>query len=383
MQDAGLLHGPDGPDGADGAELRGARRQARVDLVRWLLDDGSTVGDLQEAVAQRRLVLLPLERALQVEGARVAPREVARRTGFTLDQLDQLRETLGLPLLDPDSAALSPIDVEAFTQAGLAVEAGLPFDGVLEINAVLATSMPGLAAALRHLATSTLVTSDDERLAALELASSARDLLPLLMPVLEYALRAHLEQQVVTDYVDTGLDREEGSPHSVGFADLVGFTRLSEVEQPRAVGALNERLAALARGALTGRARLVKTIGDAVMLTAPTPGELVPVLLDLLDAVAAADDLPALHAGVAHGPVLQRRGDLFGRPVNRASRLTDRAAAGGLVCDDVTAQALGEAPGLVVEDLEPVELKGLAGPQPLFAVRRSPTTATGSSEADR
>ena len=78
--------------------------------------------------------------------------------------------------------------------------------------------------------------------------------------------------------------------------------------------------------------RLVKTIGDAAMLTAPEPGELLDVVLDL---VAAADgegeDFPQLRAGVASGEALSRAGDWYGRPVNLASRITAIARPGSVL----------------------------------------------------
>ena len=72
--------------------------------------------------------------------------------------------------------------------------------------------------------------------------------------------------------------------------------------------------------------RLIKTIGDAAMLTSLEPEPLLDAALDLLDAAEAeGDDFPQLRAGIAIGPALARAGDWFGRPVNLASRITSVA----------------------------------------------------------
>ena len=58
---------------------------------------------------------------------------------------------------------------------------------------------------------------------------------------------------------------------AVCFADLVGFTRLGEEVAPEELGHLAARLEALAADAAEPPVKLVKTIGDAAMLTAPEP----------------------------------------------------------------------------------------------------------------
>ena len=78
--------------------------------------------------------------------------------------------------------------------------------------------------------------------------------------------------------------------------------------------------------------RLIKTIGDAAMLTSLEPEPLLDAALTLLDAAEAeAEDFPQLRAGIAIGPALSRAGDWFGRPVNLASRITQIARPGSLL----------------------------------------------------
>src|SRR5205085_1315694 len=77
--------------------------------------------------------------------------------------------------------------------------------------------------------------------------------------------------------------------------------------------------------------RLVKTIGDAAMFVSREPAPLVEVALSLVEAVERAE-MPALRAGVAWGPALQRAGDFYGNTVNLASRVTGIARAGSVLC---------------------------------------------------
>jgi adenylate cyclase len=85
---------------------------------------------------------------------------------------------------------------------------------------------------------------------------------------------------------------------------------------------------------------VIKTVGDEVMFTAsdaPTGAE---IALRISERVAAIEALPDVRVGIAHGPVLARLGDIYGEPVNIASRLTSVARPGSVVVDRELAQAL-------------------------------------------
>jgi adenylate cyclase len=116
--------------------------------------------------------------------------------------------------------------------------------------------------------------------------------------------------------------------------------------------------------------RLVKTIGDAVMLVSTETGPLVAAALDLVAAAAAeGDDFPILRAGIATGPTLPQSGDFYGRSVNLASRVTGIARPGSVLVDTPTREAAGE------EDFEysfagERRLKGIDARTKLFRVRR-------------
>ncbi|MEE6168571.1 MULTISPECIES: adenylate/guanylate cyclase domain-containing protein [unclassified Mycolicibacterium] len=126
---------------------------------------------------------------------------------------------------------------------------------------------------------------------------------------------------------------------TVAFIDLAGYSILTEICGDHEAAQLAARLADLAQAALRPGVRLVKTIGDAVMLTADTPTQMLATLTDLADAVAAEDGFLALRAGIHHGPVIARGGDVFGHTVNIAARITALAGAGHAVITDPIAAA--------------------------------------------
>src|SRR5207302_1690220 len=111
-------------------------------------------------------------------------------------------------------------------------------------------------------------------------------------------------------------------PHSFLFADLVGFAALAELHGDEAAADVATRLAAeAARLAEVHGARLVKSLGDAVMVHSRCPVQAVRLGLRLHAALAAVPGFPPMHAGVHTGGAIERGGDWFGATVNLAARV--------------------------------------------------------------
>jgi class 3 adenylate cyclase len=89
----------------------------------------------------------------------------------------------------------------------------------------------------------------------------------------------------------------------------------------------------------------------------------------MVEAIPAAG-LPPAHVGVAAGPVIQQGGDFYGRTVNLASRISDRAA-GGQVLVSPHVRELTSAPDVSFTSLGAMQLKGLTGAVELFEARRA------------
>jgi len=154
---------------------------------------------------------------------------------------------------------------------------------------------------------------------------------------------------------------------TVAFVDLAGYSVLTEICGDHEAALLAAKLADLAQAALRPGVRLVKTIGDAVMLTADTPTQMLSTLTDLADAVAAEDGFLALRAGIHYGPVIARGGDVFGHTVNIAARITALAGAGHAVLTDTIVEAATRQ-GLSTTAIGAQPLRNITTPVPLYTL---------------
>jgi adenylate cyclase len=212
-----------------------------------------------------------------------------------------------------------------------------------------------------------------ERDLGLAYADVARQLTPELGPMLEYILHTHLTQQIRNDVVSRAeLVAGRSAPGSrqvtVAFADLVGYTRLGTQIETAELGAVARRLARLASDVAEPPVRLVKTLGDGVMLVSADTNALVRAVLELIDAtVAEGEEFPDLRAGVAAGPALSRGGDWYGHTVNLAARITGVARAGSVVATRDTRVAAGDE--FDWSFIGERHMKGIGKPVRLFRVR--------------
>ena len=123
----------------------------------------------------------------------------------------------------------------------------------------------------------------------------------------------------------------EVEPPAIAFVDLTGFTRLTHEHGDEFGADLAIRLGEVAAAAVQHHGgRVVKLLGDGVLIRFAGLAEAIAGVLDLLDALPAAG-LPNGHAGLVSGPIVARDGDVFGRTVNLAARLSDTAPDGQLL----------------------------------------------------
>lgn len=152
---------------------------------------------------------------------------------------------------------------------------------------------------------------------------------------------------------------------AVAFADLAGFTALTEAHGDEDAADVAEAFYAMARACLTGDARLVKPIGDAVLLVGSDAFATVSTLQRLGAAVDRRPEFPGLRAGLHFGPVVERDGDVFGSTVNVAARVAAHARSGQTLCTAALRDALGAAcPSCTSLGL--VKLKNVLEPLELF-----------------
>src|SRR5690606_12920349 len=169
---------------------------------------------------------------------------------------------------------------------------------------------------------------------------------------------------------------------SVGFADMVAFTRLTAAMDYTELAGFVQRFESAARDVITAEGgRVVKTIGDAVLFVADDAVTGARIATGLARGTAVEGPVPVeVRVSVVWGRVLSRFGDVFGPPVNLAARLSAAAEPGTVLTDLATAEMLRGEPGLAVLEQEPTELVGL-GPVTPFRVERRSSTAARSSSA--
>lgn len=329
--------------------VEGEAREARRQLLEQLAGEGCSLEELRGAVAAGRLTLLPVERALAGEGPRYTVGEIAAKSGVDPEVLQRFSSALGVPYGDPDERRRTEADLEAARRVKAFLDAGLPEDGLLQVARTIGMGTARIAEANRELIVRTLIRpGDTERDVALRFVAAADYMLPLVGPTIEYALQAHLLEQIRQDVIGaTNLASGEvgGAVNlTVCFADLVEFTRLGEEIAAEELGMVAGRLEEMATAVAEPPVRLVKMIGDEVMLVSAQPEAMVAAALALIHAAEEeGQQFPWLRAGIASGLTLPQSGDYYGRPVNLASRITSVARPGSVVLDEATKDAVGEA----------------------------------------
>lgn len=151
------------------------------------------------------------------------------------------------------------------------------------------------------------------------------------------------------------------------FADLAGYTALTEAHGDSDAASIALRFAALARALVSDEVELVKTIGDAVMLTAANPTVGVEAALALRSAIERETKFPAVRIGLQHGPALECERDYYGAAVNVASRVAGVATAGHILATAEVA-ALAKSPHARFEPVGTARLKNVGEPVRVFEV---------------
>ncbi len=282
-----------------------------------------------------------IEALLLGEAPSLTREDVAARTGVPLQVSQDIWAAMGFAEVPPGERAFTTRDVAALQTAASLLELGVIDSDVLLVMAramgqELSRLAEGQVDVFRAMSGGMSVGD-----ALQAVAASAGDVLPKLDALVLFVWRRQFAAAVQRSVAAV---REGGLPVlAVGFLDLVGFTKSSREWD---AGTLErtlehfERDTSLRVGAVGGR--VVKTLGDGVLFTTDTVDHAVSVALDTVAAHAADPDVPAVRGGIAAGPVLLRLGDVFGEPVNIASRLSDEARPGSVLVDREAHAALGD-----------------------------------------
>ena len=158
-----------------------------------------------------------------------------------------------------------------------------------------------------------------------------------------------------------------------GFVDLAGFTALTEAHGDAEAVALLDRFRVIATEALGPDDRLVKTIGDAVMLVFPGPDAAIVATTRLFTELADTD-LPVARAGLHHGSAIEHNGDYLGASVNLTARIAGQARGAQVLATTEVAET-ARRHGVTVVDLGCFELRNMAERVQLFQIEVCPAAA--------
>jgi adenylate cyclase len=167
------------------------------------------------------------------------------------------------------------------------------------------------------------------------------------------------------------------------FADIAGFTALTEAHGDEEAVKLVEELSEGVEAELPAiQGEYVKTIGDALMLRIPAPGDAVLLALRIANDLLSAHGAPTVRVGLHHGPAVERKGDYFGASVNLAARVSALASGGEVLLTGQTAALAPDLEGVLYESRGRQTLRNVAEPLEIFAALRVGEAAGGRLPVD-
>jgi adenylate cyclase len=302
--------------------------------------------------------------------------EAVADTGLEPALIARILTTLGLPAGAVDR--ITDSDIELLRYAAAVLAAGLPLIAFLQLVRVYGQALAQIADAevrLFHMYVhEPLMRQGVPGLQmAEEMQGLAGELLPLTSPMMDLVhkrLLAHFVDQDVIGHMEADLDPGErlALGHlrvAIAFADLAGYTRMTEEFGDEHAVDIVDRFVSNVENTLPDDARIVKTIGDEVMVVGSDPAALVDwaVGFQFLHATR-----PMPRIGMHFGEVLYRDGDYYGREVNQAARVSARSGAGEVLVTRDVVEAAG--PNLEFEHIGEVRLKGFSEATELFLARQ-------------
>jgi adenylate cyclase len=287
-----------------------------------------------------------LERAILGEAPTLDAAQVAELAGVDSELSRRLWRALGFPA-HAGEMAFTRADADA-----LALVEDVVAEGALDLDTVVSLTR-GVGQTMARLAdweVGTLVHRVEEIEAGEDAQGSRRAAARLLVDrvntpfeqLLVYAWRRHLAAAVAR--VEALGDHTEDLHTvdvTVGFADIVSFTALANRLDDVGIGDLVEVFESRCADIVAAHGgRVIKSIGDSVLFIHEDAVAAVDTAEGIIDSVGRDKRLPDVRLGLATGSIVTRMGDVFGRPVNLAARLTAVARKNRVIIDDATAALL-------------------------------------------
>jgi adenylate cyclase len=344
--------------------------QAR--LVARMRERGHSLADIRTAIEDGRLAFGNVADLFGGQELVYSRDDMVLDTGLDAQLIERLMLTLGLR----SSRGFSEDDLELLRYLAAVLDAGLPLEAMLQLTRVYAHAIAQIADAevrLVHLYVHEPLMRSGGPASAMaeELVELAGDLLPLASPMLDQMHRkllSHFIEQDIVGHMEAELEPEEGKVGrmrvAVAFADLAGYTRLTEEAGELHALDVVERFADSVVATLPDEARVIKTIGDEVMIVGSDPAALAEWAVGF-QSLQGEPPLPRI--AVHYGYALYRDGDYYGREVNIAARVVARAGGGEVLVTRPIVEAVGAE--LAFERIAEVRLKGFKAATEIFLAR--------------
>jgi adenylate cyclase len=276
--------------------------------------------------------------------------ELSAATGVDLEKARRLWRALGFPE-HGGAVAFTRSDAEALSTLVGLVDSGLiDFDLAVHLTRAVGQTMARLSdwevsALLTRVLELAREQSDDHDDSGGRLAIGLRMIEEFSEPfesLLLYVWRRHLAAAVArTEALGAREEDLHTTRLTVGFADIVQFTALSNQLSEDRIGDLVELFEARCADVVAAqRGRIIKSIGDSVLFVHEDPIAAYEIAEGIITVIGRDSRMPDVRVGLATGLVVLRLGDVFGPPVNMAARLTAVARRNRIIIDAETAELL-------------------------------------------
>ncbi|REE98327.1 adenylate/guanylate cyclase domain-containing protein [Thermomonospora umbrina] len=298
--------------------------------------------------------------------------------GVTKEFSQRIWRALGYPHMGDDQVAFTQGDIEALCRIRKLMDDGvLDEDGVIRLVRAFGQTMTRLAEWQVDLLTS-MFTADSPDPPSAEMVGQLVAMAERHFDDFERLVVHAWRRQLAaagTRAMAVATVQDESVPArtmaTVGFADMVSFTAMSrELDEPELARVVERFEETAADVVASNGGRLVKTLGDEVLFSADGPELGGEIALSMAEAIKDETEMPDVRVGVAYGPVLPMRGDVFGTTVNLAARLTSIARPGSVVIDAELAAQLEKADDYTITRIVRRPARGLGIIQP-YVLRRA------------
>jgi adenylate cyclase len=348
---------------------------SHVRIVARLRERGHSIQRIREASQSGKLAFGYVDELLPSTEARYTLREAAEEIGLSTAVIERMTAAMGLNAITTDE--ISDADLQVLRYGAEVLAAGFPLPALLQLVRVYGQAMAQVADAevrLFHLYLHEPLIR--EGVSGVEVAGAmegmTREMLPFAVPFINYLhwrLLGYFVEQDVIGHIESDLDDEEAADAgrmrvAIVFADLAGYTKLTEeAGEAQAVDAV-EQFVDRVEQTLPIEARVIKTLGDEVMIVGADAGALTSWAVGLRGELP--DGLPAPRIGIHSGTAIYRDGDYYGREVNRAARVVARAGGGEVLVTRPVVDSASRQDGLEFDLIGEVVLKGFNEATELF-----------------